>query len=50
MNKELLYVDISKSKKEEDLIEIRLGNEEVAEINFSKLFNQSRYLRDKYKY
>ena len=50
MSKDLLEIDISKAKREEDFIEIRFRNEEVVQVNFSKLFNQSKYIRDKYKY
>ena len=50
MIEDLLEIDISKSKRDEDLIKVRLGNDEVVQINFSKLYLQSKYLQSKYKY
>ena len=37
-----LEIDISRSKKEEDLIEIRLRNDEIAQFNLSKLYLWSK--------
>ena len=53
MNKKLLQIDVSKFKnetEEEDLIKIKLDKEDIVTVNFSKLVNKSKYIRDKYKY
>ena len=50
MSQKLLQVDISKSKREDGFVQIRFKNEDVIQVNFSKLVDQSKYIRDKYKY
>ena len=37
-------------QEDEDLIKIKLKNDDIIEIKYSKLVNQSKYIRDKYKY
>ena len=52
MSDYLLQIDLSNldNKIENDLIKIRFGDEDVIQVNFSKLVNKSNYIRDKYKY
>ena len=53
MNKNHLKIDISKFKyvgEEEDLIRIKLEEEDEVQVSFSKLVTYSKYIRDKYKY
>lgn len=50
MSKRNLQIDISSSKysAKGDLIKFRLKNEDIVQVNFSKLVSQSKYVRDKY--
>ena len=52
MNNHLLQIDISQSKykTDDDIIKIVIRNDEVLQINFSKLILHSKSIRDKYKY
>lgn len=52
MSEPLIQINISNSNynMDEDLVEIRFRDENVIQINFVKLFAQSKYFRDKYKY
>ena len=53
MSQEPLQIDISKSKyemKKRDKINIKLGDEEIIQVQYSEFFLQSKYIRDKYKY
>ena len=52
MNRCLLHIDVSDSNDniEDDLIKIKLSEEDVVQLNFTQFFIRSKYLRDKYKY
>ena len=53
MSQSFLQIDATNFEyepDEEDLIELRLRNEDHVEICYSKLVKESKYIRDKYKY
>ena len=52
MNKDLLHIDISESylESKDDLIDIEFANGYRIQVKFSKLVDQSKYIRDEYKY
>lgn len=49
MNNGFLQIDVSSSKEKEDddIIKIRFGDDEIIQMNFTKFFFQSKYLRGK---
>ena len=50
MSKNLLQIDVSSPNKEEDLIHIKINEDETISVNFCKLVKRSKYIRDNYKY
>ena len=53
MSQQPLQIDISKSTREikkRDMINIKLGEEDIIQVQYSQFFLQSKYIRDKYKY
>ena len=52
MSKHLLQIDVAKSKQanKKDLIQIKFKNSDALQLNFPKLFIQSEYIQNKYKY